>query len=119
VQRALTILVVLCVAAGPGMNLDCLVRCAPMAAAAESSSTCHQPADSDLQVTSPVDCADHQVGPSPALISGRIVAARGCLIGPVATTVSQSLYTLHSVPDRPGLLVAWPPPSYSATPLRI
>jgi hypothetical protein len=119
VQRALTTIVLLCFALGPGLNLSCLARCAPISAAAAPADNCHQSADSDLEVTSVVDCAEHQAAQPPALIAGRGNVVSAALFGLVAYTLPQPRQTLSLVHGLPSLLTAGPPPGLSAIPLRI
>jgi len=120
VQRILATIVFLCFAAGPGLNLSCLARCAPMSAAEAPESDCHQPADSDLQVTSAVDCAEHQAPPAPALTVGRTdLSSSAWLVGPIVQSLPTPVQTLSLVHGMPSLLTGGPPPSLAPTPLRI
>lgn len=116
--RALTTIVLLMFALGSGLNLDCLVRCAPVPIAG-TSADCHQPTDSDLKLAASVDCADDQVAPSPALIAGRIVPASELFMEIAAETPLLPRHTSSALADSPGLLMAGPPHASSHTPLRI
>ena len=119
VQRILATIVFLCFAVGPGLNLSCLARCAPVSAAEAPASDCHHPADADLQIASAVDCTEHQSVQSPALIVGRIVLTSAWLLGPFAHTMTQPRQTLLLVHGSSSVLTAGPPPSFALTPLRI
>ena len=119
VQRVFSTIVLLCFAIGPGLNLSCLARCAPMSAAESPATDCHRPADSDLQVTSSVDCAEHQAAQTPALIVGRTPGASLPLFGPVAHVLPLPRLPLSPLHSTSSVLTAGPPPPLSAIPLRI
>ena len=118
-QRLLATIVFLCFAAGPGLNLPCLVRCAPMSATETPENSCHHPADSDLKLTSAADCAEHQAVQPPALLVSRTDAASARFVGTVLDTLPVPRQTLSVLSGIPSLLTTGPPPSFSPTPLRI
>ena len=116
-QRLLATILLLSFAVGPGLNLSCLARCGSVSAAEDAAGNCHQPADSDVQVASAADCAEHQAVRPPALLIWRSVAAS--LVGPVAHTLPLPRQTLSVLHSAPAPLTPVPPLSFSGTPLRI
>ena len=118
-QRILATIVFLCFAAGPGLNLSCLSRCAPMSAAEAPGNDCHHPTDTDLKLASAVDCAEHQSVQSPALIVSRTALTSAWLLVLVAYTQPLAPQAPSLVHSTFRLLTAGPPPSFAPTPLRI
>jgi len=119
VQRTLTTLILLCFAIGPGLNVECLVRCAPKPVAAAPTDHCHHPVDSGLQLSASAEGVEHQAAPAPAVIVSRSETASASLAGPVAHILRLNPNQLSGRVTSIEVPIVGPSLSLSAIPLRI